>query len=778
MHKFLCNLKSNIKFNTTFYKSLISFIVLIILIVFIFVELIFNTYKLQIKKQIVDNISELTKQSIYYTQYTLNWATLYIYQLYLNDNIRKLMLDSNIYIDGTDKGIQALLTLPDIQSIYVYNNYSKKFYSTFMGSASLKDFYDQDIINKLASQSGSISNTYLPRKVFYTKNGIKHELNLLTIILANSKITGSDLPNGAIILNLDANKLNNYFRYISGDTNIIVLDKDNRIVFSANHYQYLDNISNLSYIREINNSGLGNGTFYEIIDNEDSILNFYSTSNLKFVTIQSLSHVFNYINNMSKIIMGSSIILCLIGVMLSYTLLKNFYKPIERTVDYIEKIIPNNNSACQKDKLFFLTDAVKILVSETDYLKKLSKDDLDVLKQQILDGLLHNNIKDVEQLLSKLHKLNIKIGSGYIIVSIIKIDYFNNLISTYSLKDIELINFAISNIADEIANKHFYYFEIVKENDGKIVLILNVKEHDDRVIKNNIIDFCINLQKSLNMYLKISVSIGIGVKVNNVYDISKSYNTALDAVNYKFKFGVNSILIYEDIIKNLDYDYQYPKNIEDEIFNALKLNNYNEITSLLDKLFDYLMRFSYEYIILTINQLSLNSRMIINKLYQINGKNDYIEINSFKRKVDNLENIKDAKDLFLTLYKDTIENLKDKNVNKRKMILDNILNYINKNYSNFELTPEKIASYANISLSYLRMIFKEEFNTSLTDYITELRLKKAREMLEITNYPASKIANDVGFLNSNYFYTLFKKHYGITPKQYRYNFLKTKQKNN
>lgn len=733
-------------------------------------------YKSQIKRQAIDNVNKLTDQSIYYNQYTLNWATLYIYQLYLNDNIRKLMFEPNNYDSKVSKEIQTYLTLPEIQSIYIYNDYKKTFYSTFMGNTTLENFYDQDIVNKLYSQNKSISNTYLPRKVSYERNGIKYELNLLTIILANSKTTHNNLPNGAIILNLDADKLNNYFKYISGDTNIIVLDNNNRIVFSTNSYKYLHNMSNLNYIKKINNSDASNGTFYEIIDGKYSIVNFKISSNLKFITIERLSNSFNYLNNMSKLIIGSSVILCIFGIILSYILLKNFYSPIERTVDYVEKAVLNNGNSCQKDKLLFLMDTVKILASETNYLKKFSNDDIEIFKQQILDGLLHNNTKGVEKLLSKLNELNIKIRSECIIVSIIKIDYFNKLISSYSLKDIELINFAILNIVNELINKYFKYAELVKESEGKIALILSDEENNDFTIKSSINNFCIDLQEKLNMYLRISASIGIGVKVNDMYDIPKSYNTASDAVNYKFIYGKNAILFYEDIVKNLKQDYQYPKNIEDEIFNALKLNKYNEIGVLLSKLFDYLMQFSYEYIILTINQLSLNSRIMINKLYQINGKNNYIEINSFKYKIDNLENISDAKDFFLNLYKDTIDNLKEKNVNKKKVLLENILNYINNNYCNYELTPEVIASYANISLNHLRNIFKDEFNTSLTDYITELRLKKAKQMLELTNYPASKIANDVGFLNTNYFYTLFKKHYGVSPKQYRYNLLKTNNK--
>ncbi|WP_434565040.1 helix-turn-helix transcriptional regulator [Thermoanaerobacterium thermosaccharolyticum] len=776
MKKFLYALKNNVKFNATFYKSLISFIILIILIILIFVEILLNMYKSQIKRQAIDNVNKLTDQSIYYNQYTLNWATLYIYQLYLNDNIRKLMFEPNNYDSKVSKEIQTYLTLPEIQSIYIYNDYKKTFYSTFMGNTTLENFYDQDIVNKLYSQNKSISNTYLPRKVSYERNGIKYELNLLTIILANSKTTHNNLPNGAIILNLDADKLNNYFKYISGDTNIIVLDNNNRIVFSTNSYKYLHNMSNLNYIKKINNSDASNGTFYEIIDGKYSIVNFKISSNLKFITIERLSNSFNYLNNMSKLIIGSSVILCIFGIILSYILLKNFYSPIERTVDYVEKAVLNNGNSCQKDKLLFLMDTVKILASETNYLKKFSNDDIEIFKQQILDGLLHNNTKGVEKLLSKLNELNIKIRSECIIVSIIKIDYFNKLISSYSLKDIELINFAILNIVNELINKYFKYAELVKESEGKIALILSDEENNDFTIKSSINNFCIDLQEKLNMYLRISASIGIGVKVNDMYDIPKSYNTASDAVNYKFIYGKNAILFYEDIVKNLKQDYQYPKNIEDEIFNALKLNKYNEIGVLLSKLFDYLMQFSYEYIILTINQLSLNSRIMINKLYQINGKNNYIEINSFKYKIDNLENISDAKDFFLNLYKDTIDNLKEKNVNKKKVLLENILNYINNNYCNYELTPEVIASYANISLNHLRNIFKDEFNTSLTDYITELRLKKAKQMLELTNYPASKIANDVGFLNTNYFYTLFKKHYGVSPKQYRYNLLKTNNK--
>ena len=83
---------------------------------------------------------------------------------------------------------------------------------------------------------------------------------------------------------------------------------------------------------------------------------------------------------------------------------------------------------------------------------------------------------------------------------------------------------------------------------------------------------------------------------------------------------------------------------------------------------------------------------------------------------------------------------------------------------------EELASYSGCSLSYLRHRFKEETKKSLVHYIQDKKMDMAGQMLKTGRYTCSEISNQLGFCSESYFITVFKKHIGMTPRQYKTEF--------
>lgn len=94
-----------------------------------------------------------------------------------------------------------------------------------------------------------------------------------------------------------------------------------------------------------------------------------------------------------------------------------------------------------------------------------------------------------------------------------------------------------------------------------------------------------------------------------------------------------------------------------------------------------------------------------------------------------------------------------------------ILDYMNKNYMN--LTLEDAAGYFHFSPNYLSRLLKKYTGKTFISIILELKLEKTIFLLEHTDFSISRIAEIAGFRNMNYFYKLFEKKYGCTPKGYR-----------
>ncbi|MBI9100974.1 MAG: response regulator [Spirochaetales bacterium] len=92
--------------------------------------------------------------------------------------------------------------------------------------------------------------------------------------------------------------------------------------------------------------------------------------------------------------------------------------------------------------------------------------------------------------------------------------------------------------------------------------------------------------------------------------------------------------------------------------------------------------------------------------------------------------------------------------------------FIKEHYSE-NITLDQIGTHLSVSRNYLSRIFKEETGIKIWDYLTEIRMEKARELLVKTNLKTSDIAEKVGYENATYFSSIFKKVNGLPPKEYR-----------
>ena len=95
--------------------------------------------------------------------------------------------------------------------------------------------------------------------------------------------------------------------------------------------------------------------------------------------------------------------------------------------------------------------------------------------------------------------------------------------------------------------------------------------------------------------------------------------------------------------------------------------------------------------------------------------------------------------------------------------------YLSQHYSDPNLMLQDVASEVHLSQSHFSTIFAQETGLTFTQYLTALRIGKARELLEATEMRSSQIATEVGYNDSHYFSYLFKKNTGITPGEYRKN---------
>ena len=167
------------------------------------------------------------------------------------------------------------------------------------------------------------------------------------------------------------------------------------------------------------------------------------------------------------------------------------------------------------------------------------------------------------------------------------------------------------------------------------------------------------------------------------------------------------------------------------------------------------------------DEYSTNCQFFSNNKFYL-GSNDYIEI--LKKIRDKLLDNEKNSEFLVDLYAKELVYHLIQNEAVKQILLDNsnpvnrAIRYMNSNYMQ-PISIKEIAFNLNMSESSLCQYFKKVTGITPNQYLTKIKLEKAKEMLKSNS--VTETAFNLGYLNISYFIMIFKKVYGLTPKQYK-----------
>ncbi|WP_310831981.1 response regulator [Paenibacillus pedocola] len=333
----------------------------------------------------------------------------------------------------------------------------------------------------------------------------------------------------------------------------------------------------------------------------------------------------------------------------------------------------------------------------------------------------------------------------------------------------DLLNVILFRLEGLNSNKNVIFLK----NSGKgIIALLHTlvqgEEKDARII--NDIEQEI---KALSNEYNYKYMIGVSGQFANFAELNAAYKQAVMVTSRKIELGYGHIVFYSESTEALSASMEpEPKDIKAAISRVTDLvcegesceDELNQLVNviLLDsnkKMDDIQSLFIFLFSNLSMQMAGLGERF---------EKMAEEEIHIFK----NIINSKTIPELILytskILY--SISSYMDrKKLNKDDYIIKEILNILNHDYSK-PITLTYISDRVYLSPNYLRILFKEKMNISIQEYLTNLRICKAKELLQQTKYKVHEIGEMVGYENSTYFNIVFKNYIQMTPKEYRKKF--------
>ncbi|MUG65108.1 response regulator [Paenibacillus campinasensis] len=132
------------------------------------------------------------------------------------------------------------------------------------------------------------------------------------------------------------------------------------------------------------------------------------------------------------------------------------------------------------------------------------------------------------------------------------------------------------------------------------------------------------------------------------------------------------------------------------------------------------------------------------------------------------ETMADIEDKVIQAVAHAVETLKHRFMDKNARLVHQIRTAIDQHFHE-PITINSLSDQVYLSPNYLRSIFKEKTGMTIHDYLTRIRLNKAKELLADDTLKVQDIAQRVGYESTSYFISLFLKNQGVTPNEYRKN---------
>lgn len=759
--------------NSKYFKRILSlFIIASMLLICVFS--IVSYYKIQ--EVVLENEYEANGKILQQIILNINYIDETIknlcYPLLFNLNVTSIMYGDNVEMEDIIYGLNTiksslLNTSPIIKTISVYNNRTNKIYS-FNGIIDYNESELKGVIDR-------INEMPVGKPIFReSKAG-----NAVSYIF--SEFNKADKYKSAIIVDVNMDwifKNLKSFNMIddqqSGEV-FLMDDRGQYVAENANTAGFMSDLkaAYIKYRETAKDVEKKQGFFRQQIENTDYLVTYMPFTNADWVLIklQHYDYVFRNAQNLKYIyliITAIFIILILIGsVFVSNSIYKPFGKLVKQvTTSGINHSKPNHI----RDEIEFLNETYAYSNEELKRYKSQIDSSQNVIKESFLRKIFMDSFSITRDEFSKTKKeYNLNISTkGRFVVCVLKLDDYKNFQEKFSYEDREIYKFAVINIFNEILSEKFMN-EAVDLKTDHIAILISIKE-DDLYI-NELKKLLEKAQECYYQYFGVSVSATFSEPEEELENIAYVYNNTLNNSMYRLIFGKMSI-ITEDMVRSNNENalVGYPEQMKKRLEDAIRLGNTENVDAAIKCILDEISRLNYNYIMLSIMNMISIIKSTVDEVNASKLVPFHVNYNTMVPDMLNTETIDELHTKMVNILSMTFQKEnEDKDIQKKIALVNTIKNIIDERYFESDLYLQSIAQMMNLSQRYVSMIFKMYSNMSVTDYINQVRMGKALELLENSSLSIGEIVLKIGMENEKYFYTLFKKAYGVTPREYSLN---------
>ena len=418
-------------------------------------------------------------------------------------------------------------------------------------------------------------------------------------------------------------------------------------------------------------------------------------------------------------------------------------------------------------------------VSESIRREKEDKDLVRKYMEEMRENTEHEKQKFFEQMIAGNLSMADALETGEKYEMNLSARMYNLLLFRFTLgeenrKSGELLGeaeYAIEKLTERLE----YVFEFQRGVEGWAFLLMADNEEQ---MSERVKELSKDLEEIMKNYSTIAYFGGIGQPVARLRELEESFREAERALAARFTMELNQIISVEDI--------RMAQNVD--TLDDIEITSFGEIEKTRTMLEKFLNNGAEdeidEFVDVYINELSEeNLKSVLMRQYII--MDAYIVMMSFCEKFEGIEGEIQAQSEELKNSMKTIQTLEEIK-NYIRMLLKKIIgvrdtisgrrysdiieiakDQIRKTYMSDEISLNTISAEVGMSPSYFSSIFSKEMGKTFVEYLTEIRMDRAKELLMCSSMKTSEIGYEVGYKDPHYFSYIFKKTQNCTPKEFR-----------
>ncbi|CAM3189151.1 response regulator [Paenibacillus sp. FSL F4-0087] len=330
--------------------------------------------------------------------------------------------------------------------------------------------------------------------------------------------------------------------------------------------------------------------------------------------------------------------------------------------------------------------------------------------------------------------------------------------------DAELKQFAALNIAAEVWTEHGAGHAFMHQETIVLLYVDRWGGEDAEKRQQQALE---NVMRSINHYLRIPATVGSGSIVNTLAGVKHAYEDALLALDYRLVPGTDPLIYIADVERQTAGKLRFDELKQQTLTRCLKAGTQAELEDALEIIFREITvehgRSDIQlYLIEVLTNVWKAAQASGEAMEDIFGAGFQLYADLFR-----LPGLSEAQGKVSEVCLLVQHRIASGRQHVYKDIVEQALLFTKEHYADPDLSIQKVCGHLHISSGYFCGIFKKEVQLTFLQYLMQIRMEAAKELLRSTEMKSFEIAGQVGFAEPNYFSFCFKKHIGVSPKEYR-----------